>query len=46
LLKPKVEAVQPEPHIPWEVDGSILTVGSGDKTVVIDLGNIRATARR
>lgn len=37
MLKPKVEAVQPEPHIPWEVDGSVLTVGSGDETVVIDL---------
>ena len=37
MLRPKAVAVQPEPHIPWEVDGSVLTVGSGEETVVVDL---------
>ena len=37
MLKPKVEAVQPEPHVPWEVDGNVLTVGTEENNIVIDL---------
>jgi hypothetical protein len=32
-----VEVVQPEPHVPWDVDGSVLTIGSEEKTISIDL---------
>ena len=37
MNKPKIEVLQPEPHVPWNIDGSVLTAGIGDDLVVIDL---------
>ena len=37
MLKPKVEAVQPEPHIAWKINSSVLTVGSGEDAIAVDL---------
>ena len=37
MIKPKVIAVQPEPHVPWEIDGSVLIIGTEDDSAMIDL---------
>ena len=37
MIKPKVIAVQPEPHVPWDIDGSVLIVGTEDDNIMIDL---------
>jgi hypothetical protein len=33
----KIEYLQPEPHVPWKIDGTVLAVGEEDERVEIDL---------
>jgi hypothetical protein len=37
MNSPKIVAAQPEPHVAWGVDGSLLAVGTEDELIVIDL---------
>jgi hypothetical protein len=37
VVKPKALEIQPEPHVKWDVEDTVLTVGEGEDTVIIDL---------
>ena len=36
-VMPLVIEVQPKPHAEWDVEGTVLTVGTGDESLEIDL---------
>jgi hypothetical protein len=32
-----MEAIQPAPHVAWAIDGTVLAVGTGEDSVIVDL---------
>jgi hypothetical protein len=36
-VMPKIIKIQPEPHVTWSIEGTILTIGEEDEVLIIDL---------
>jgi hypothetical protein len=45
LNKPKVIAIQPEPHVLWDLHDNILVVGFGEKSLQIDLAERQSSSQ-